>query len=282
MAWNFSIIKIIMAKKNFSNNYLLPLAAASFALALVIHQRSPRPEIRISKQESALNLSQELLGITALGNQRLLASVLWIQTLLETDHEHYTRRDLGSWMYLRFRTISRLDPRFYENYLWGGMFLSIIKDDLEGAADIFERGLKYYPQDFGLNYAAGFNYYFEMGEFDRGLRKFEVIQDHPSAPMGLRFVINKLRFETSRDYDSTLTFLRYTYANTQDPVMQHKLSRDIYALKAERDLKCLNERGERCERTDADGQPYLLRDGEWRAQTEFTPYRIHRSRSPEK
>jgi tetratricopeptide (TPR) repeat protein len=262
-----------------SNKFLLPLAVVCFALALYIHQSFTRPIIHIDKQESATNINRNFLIMAAAGNKRLLSSIIWIQTLLESDLEKYDRHDLSNWMYIRFLTIATLNPRFYENYLWGGMYLSIIKDDLEGAADIYERGLEYYPDDYQLLYNASFNYYVEMGNYQRGLALLEKLLEHPQSPHGLKFIINKLRYETGSSFESTFNFLKHQLEITKDPVMKNKIMGDIYSLKADHDLKCLNQAGGAgCEKIDAFGNPYLFSEGKWQAQLPFKPYKIFREK----
>lgn len=194
---------------------------------------------------------------------------------MESDTDHYKLKDKNNWMYLRFNTIHELDPQFYENYLYGGLFLSIIKDDIEAGADIYEKGLKRYPDDYQLNYNAGFNYYFEMGDFEKGLEKLEKIQNNPAAPKGLIFIINKLRFEAGRDYDAALAFIQFSLQNTKDPVLVNKLSADLYALKAQRDLECLNEGKTDCDMRDAEGHYYRKEGDTWKSQRPFNPYKIH-------
>ena len=87
----------------------------------------------------------------SMGQKRVLADLIWIATLLESDVEHYKSDDLNSWMYLRFKTLFELDPSFLTGYRFAGKYLSIVKDDLEGAKEIFEQGLANYPQDYQLN-----------------------------------------------------------------------------------------------------------------------------------
>lgn len=254
---------------------LLGLALVLFIAAGIIHQKHKKPIVQLSKQDSALNIDKDILVFMSAGNKRMLADLLWIQTLLESDLEKYSGRDLNSWMYVRFLSIAFLDKYFYENYLYGGLYLSIIKDDLEGAADIFEKGLLLYPDDYKLNYHAGFNYYFEMGELEKGFEKLEKIKNSPELAPGVKFIIEKLRFETTQNYDLTLEYLINSYENTHDEILRNKLASDIYALKAERDLKCLNTNEQNCDHLDAEGIPYRFNGKEWNASREFVPYKIH-------
>lgn len=265
-----------MLKFRNSNNYLSAgLSVVCFIMSIKIHGKFSKPIIEISKQDSAVNFDRNFLNIFSIGNNRLISNVLWIQTLIESDLEKYVEKNLNNWMYHRFRTISVLDDRFYENYLYGGMYLSIVKDDLQGAADIYERGLRFYPNDYKLNFNAGFNYYFEMGKFAEGLKRLEQIENHPELPPSIKFIINKLRFEVTNNYDSALLFLKVSIESTQDPTLQKKLKSDFYALKAERDLNCLNNSLGNCSTTDAENLPYFFSKGKWNARKIFERYKIH-------
>lgn len=274
---------MIMVKLNKFKSFLVPLSGLGLLTAASYwNLQFELPELDISKQESSLNVSSDFLSYANLGNSRLLSAFLWISTLLEADTEHYKKSDFKNWMYLRFRTISKLDPLFYENYLWGGMLLSIVKDDPESASEIFEEGLQIFPQDFRLNYMAGFNDYFERGDYASGLEKFQRIQDHPQAPSGLKFIVGKLKFETTGDYEMTREFLEYNLKATNSEMLQKKLRADLYALTAERDLECLNSLGPtQCSTVGYDGTSYVYSEGKWKAPREFNRYKINRKKKGE-
>lgn len=251
-------------------------AATLFAIAGILNQKLEKPVIVLSKDESAININRNALLFFNLGNKRLLADLLWIQTLLESDEEHYNKKDLNSWMYLRFMNISVLDPLFYENYYFGGVYLSIVKNDLVGASEIYDRGLEFYPQDYQLNYNSGFNYYFELEDYQKGLSRLEAIKNHPKAPPFIKSIINKLAFETDKKFESALAFLKQSYQEAKDEGIKSKIAKDIYALQAELDLECLNEKRNDCNTKDVYGNPYILKDRIWRASINFKPYRLTR------
>ena len=261
----------------FRNNSLLVIAFTFLLVAVTINRTLIKPSIKVDRQSDAFNFNTSFLKLLSSGNKRIISSTIWIQTLLESDQEKYNRKDYESWMYLRFLTIASLDPRFYENYLYGGMYLSVVKNDLLGAADIFERGLEYYPQDYRLNYYSGFNYFFELGDYEKGFEKLQRIENHPHAPPLLRQIVSKLRFETSGDYEVALQFLKENLKLVKDDMIREKLSKDIYAVAAQRDLECLNEGRKNCSMTDAYGIPYIKdEEGKWKSKVPFNPYKIFR------
>lgn len=260
----------------FTNNTLILIIALVLLLAAcLINTLTKKPLITVSKQETAININTKFLSILSAGHKRLITDLLWTQTLIESDTEHYNKKDLNSWLFLRFKTISVLDPTFYENYLYGGQFLSIMKDDLEGASYIFDKGLTHYQDDYDLNYNAGFLYYFEMGDYKRGLKNIEKIQFHSRAPSFFPSVVNKLKMETGvLDLKTILSVVLAQYQSTHDKNLKLKFKSDLYAIKAEIDLKCLNSGNVNCDRFDAEYNNYILLNGKYHSQKSFTPYRL--------
>ncbi len=267
-------------------NILLPVFVIGLLLAL--QQRfaitEPLPKISISKQETAFNLNDEIFMIFNLGQKRLLSSIIWIETLMESDTEHYQNNDLGSWMYLRFNTLNRIDPNFYEVYRFGGQYLSIVKDDLTGAAEIYERGLKLFPDDFWLNFHAGFHYFFEMGNRKRSLEIFKKIAFRPEAQKYTPYlptILGRIQAEQTGVDESLFSMLFTTYAEIRDDgPLKDRLYIGLYAIRAEIDLNCLNNGGKKCRTKDFDGVPYQYnsKTKKYQAQKAWKPFRIKKKR----
>jgi tetratricopeptide (TPR) repeat protein len=261
------------------NDYRFHFAAGFLLLcsAGLINLILKKPLIKLTKQDTAVNLNKNIFIFGSAGNKRLITDLIWIQTLLESDTEHYKKRDLNSWLFLRFNSIAALDPKFYENYLYGGQYLGIIKDDLDGANQLYKIGLKYFPDDYSLNYNAGFLNYYEIGNFQEGIKYLERIKKHPRAPLYIQSIINKLIFEVSGDKQEALKLLHENFNHTKDPTLKNRLYIDIYSLKADIDLNCLNAKKSNCERVDADGEPYISDKGSYRSKKPTAPYRLFRN-----
>ncbi len=270
------MISSFRSKHIFPDSTLLVFGIICFLIAGIINQGTPKPVPDIKKQETALNINKDLLVFLSAGNKRLLTDLLWVQTLIESDLEHYAAKDLNSWMYLRFDTISVLDPFFYQNYYWGGQYLSIIKDDLYGAVALMEKGVKYYPDDYKLNFNLSFAYYFELGDYQKGLQYIEKIKFHPKAPAFIPSLAMKMKVELGFDYNVVLSLIYDIMTTTQDSALKEKLTADFHALKSERDLTCLNQLKTGCEHLDAYGVPYIKVLGKYHTQTPFVPYRLKR------
>lgn len=273
-------MQIYSLRKHFfqKDKVLLFFAVSFFLIAGSLNNRFKKPPLILDKQETALNINKELLIFLSAGNKQLITDLLWVQTLLESDIGHYNKKDLNSWMYLRFLTISHLDPRFYENYLFGGQYLSIVKDDLLGAVNLMSKGIYNYPTDYKLRYHLGFTYFYELGDAKNGAKWLETIQNHPKAPSFLKSIVIKLKLEEEKDYDATLLILKDLLQSTKDKYLKERLIKDLYAVKAERDLKCLNSGSKNCDYNDQYGVPYFRQGGRYFSQKNFSPYKINKKK----
>lgn len=235
------------------------------------------PAIKVSKQESAINFNTDLVKIFSMGQKRVLADSIWITTLLESDVEHYKGDDLNSWIYLRFKTLFALDPKFLAGYRFAGKYLSIVKDDLEGAKEIFEQGLSHYPLDYQLNLDAGFLYGFEMGEFELAKKRYEIALQYPQAPDFLRSIIIKFDYESTQNRELTFKLLSETYKTLADGShIKEKMKKDLYSLKAEIDLDCLNSGQTNCDQLDYLGNRYIKNEKGYSSKYPFKKYKLFR------
>lgn len=154
------------------------IIASSLFLALLVGTNTLLSYKKPIVPDQFTTLTPEFVKIISFGNYRFLSSFIWAKTLLDADTDHIKKGEV-SWLSYRFNLISELDPTFYENYLHGGVYLSIIKDDIYSAAKLFEKGMKFYPNDFKLTYNAAFNYHFQIKDFNRSLKLYEKIQLMP-------------------------------------------------------------------------------------------------------
>jgi hypothetical protein len=220
-----------------------------------------KPNIAVSNEQKIYNLNENIMVVFNLGFSRAISSLLWVHTLLESDEEFYKKRDLGSWMFLRFKTIAALDKKFYDNYLYGGKYLSIIKDDIIGAEELFRKGLKEYPKDFWLSINTAHNYLFEMGNTAKALKYYSQVKFNPLAKKYFP-LLPSLVAKIERDRGSTSTayeLLKAAYDKSTTKKFKNYYGKRLYALKAEMDLNCLNSlKSTGCSQMDFFGGPYLI------------------------
>lgn len=219
------------------------------------------PKLVINKEDSSYTINKNFLSYASFGNQRLFSSILWTYTLLSADIVHIEDQSKSSWLYERFNTISFLDKDFYENYLYGGQYLSIIKDDIYGAEKIYSKGLEIYPDDFNLLWNSGFNYYFELKEYKKALEVYEHLFKLGGADRFkiLPIFISNLKSENHGN-ELAFNYLVNIYRTMPDGSIKDNVEADLYAYKALIDLYCLNKTNRQCQSLDFYGNPYIKKD----------------------
>ncbi len=268
-----------MKALNYLKKYFIVLFAfLLFFIAFTINRNLTKPNIVISKQMQTWNLNNLMILRFNLGFKRLGSSILWISTILESDVDHYKSRDLNSWMFLRFNSISELEPKFYENYAFGGPYLSIIKDDIPGASILYKKGLVLFPNDYNLLKNAGFHFYFEAADYKEAHLIYKKLK---SFPLISPIIVNTLsRLEASEgnlnDAFELLSDLQKKH-DRSGPIGE-KIYQQRYAIKSEIDLNCLNEHKMNCQKIDLDNTPYVRNGTIYQASKKWIPYRIKRKK----
>jgi hypothetical protein len=201
-------------------------------IAGLMHSNIKKPPIVISKQDSAINFNAGIQYLN-LDLKRMIASMLWVATLIEGDVEHYKKRDLNSWMFHRFKLILHLDPYFKEGYQYGAQYLSIVKDDILGATYIYEKGLEKYPDDFFLNYQAAIHFFNEAGEVAKAIPLLEKVKDNSRSPSYIKSLIETLRLKAGISKEEVLKNLYHLREQTQDPNLIQLYDIRINKLKKE-------------------------------------------------
>ncbi len=260
--------------KSLSNTIGFAFILLGLSGAYLVSRTIEKPSLFITKQQSSFNIDNNFFAVFNLGQKRLYSSLLWIATILESDHDHYKGRDLNSWMYLRFLTISNLEPKFLKTYTFGGPYLSIIKDDLEGASVIYDKGLAIYPNEFDLLNNAAFHYQFEKIDRKKAYDIYKKLNTFPNA--GLTIVSQYARLESEHGNLATaFQLLSNIYEKQEDKgsFLAKRIRIFLYAIKAEQDLKCLNSKQKSCLTRDLNNEPYVKKDGVYFAQTPWAPYK---------
>ena len=261
------------------------------AILLLIHTTAavclmhfPRQVPTASNQLKTLNFRPIFVTALSFGHKRMVSSFYWVTTMIQADIERPVLEGGFSWLYYRFLQIAHLDPFFYDNYAHGGLYLSIVKDDAQGAKDIFERGLAIYRDDFWLNYYGAFNDLFELGDLESALAKYRRVLEHPLIEKNsvlkkviIRIVSAGYEADTAyRIFSSLLQTIRHERA-------RKKIEGYLYALKAQGDLGCLNEgRVDGCSFVDYFGDRYYRdKGGRYKAVRQWKKFGIRETASLE-
>jgi hypothetical protein len=259
--------------KYISSSIYVVVIILALSGAFVISKKNEKPLLFISKQQSSFNLNENIFLYFNLGQKRLISSLYWVATILDSDVDHYKQRDLNSWMFIRFNTISLLEPKFYENYNFGGPYLSIIKDDLAGADVIYDKGLAIYPDDYSLLLNSGFHYYFEQKNLVKAYPILNKLKNNTKAPQYIISALARIESDRGNLADSLVILTEYQSRFDKSSILWQKIDNQIYSVKAELDLECLNQNKMNCSKSDHNGILYILKNKKYYAAQSWIPYR---------
>ena len=74
------------------------------------------------------------------------------------------------WSFLMLDAVTNLAPHFRFAYLMGTTMLSVLVEDHEGAALLYEKALKNFPYDWKLYYRAAHLYLFELDDIEKAAK----------------------------------------------------------------------------------------------------------------
>ncbi|MGZ3786849.1 MAG: tetratricopeptide repeat protein [Bdellovibrio sp.] len=105
------------------------------------------------------------------GYSEATADIFWIRSLQDFDFcekkisKNYCSNE--SWLYNMLEAVTNLSPSFRIPYAAGGLALTVIVSDIDGATKIFEKGIKAFPHDWPILYRAAYHYLYELNDKKR-------------------------------------------------------------------------------------------------------------------
>ena len=95
------------------------------------------------------------------------------------------------WSFRLLDAITRLTPKFRMPYAVGASTLSILIDDHLGAKIIYERAMKYFPDDWKILYRAAYHYLYELQELEKAAELLDRAGD-AGAPFWVKSLASRL------------------------------------------------------------------------------------------
>jgi len=130
--------------------------------------------------------NEKLLDHFTVGQQALVADLLWLQCIQYTAREF--RGDFKfTWLNQMCDTIVRLDPYFVDVYRWGGQFLAMLKYDSDASIDLMKRGIPDNPDRWELPFEIARTYILNRNDEIAGAHYLAMAATTGSPPM---FVID--------------------------------------------------------------------------------------------
>ncbi len=162
------------------------------------------------------------------GFDSVIASAIWIDLLQRSRHQH-SGEDSLSWEYVQLDAINRLDPWFERAYSFGGVVLSVLVQDKEGARRILQRWVRRSPRDWHIHYLYGYHLFFELKDFETASKHILRAAELEGAPSWLNSLAVRLLSETGALAES-LRLCVSLYDQVNDTEGKDRLSMRIRSL----------------------------------------------------
>lgn len=125
------------------------------------------------------------------GFDETMSDLLWLRFIQDAYVCAENDQCSEKWGYQMLNQASILAPRFRSLYTFGASNVSVILDDDDGAKVLYDRGLLYFPNDWEVNYRAGYHYLVELDEPARAAELFNVASQN-GAPFWTRSLSARL------------------------------------------------------------------------------------------
>ncbi|MDG0817770.1 tetratricopeptide repeat protein [Bdellovibrio svalbardensis] len=203
-----------------------------FAFLLVVLSSLLRPGVKF--EEKHLILPPPQIERFSFGYSEVVADVFWIRILQDFDYcdekivEGQCRNN--SWMFQMLDVTTKLAPHFRIAYAAGGISLTVLVGDLEGATKIFERGVQMLPHDWTISYRAAYHYLYEVKDKKRAAEL--LIQAGQNGAPPWVFTLAGRLYSDSGELDLAQNLLQEMKDTNQDETLIKRLQDKIDSMKA--------------------------------------------------
>ncbi|MFM6926923.1 MAG: hypothetical protein ACKOX6_00575, partial [Bdellovibrio sp.] len=138
-------------------------------------------------------------------------------------------------LYKMLDSITNLSPHFRMPYATGGLALSVIISDIEGATKIFDKGAQAFSHDWPILYRAAYHYLYEVNDKKRAAEL--LIQAGKNGAPQWVFTLAGRLYSDSGNLDLAKALLQEMKNSKQDPTLIERLEKKIESMKSESSKK---------------------------------------------
>lgn len=167
------------------------------------------------------------------GFNESIADILWIRSIQDFSYcdQQITQKICknNSWLYKMLDAVTNLAPQFRVPYAVGSLALTVIITDVDGATQIFEKGIKAFPNDWPILYRAAYHYLYEVKDKKRAAELL-IQAGQNGAPPWVFTLAGRLYSDTG--HTELAEALLQEMSNTeQDPILIKRLRDKIDSIK---------------------------------------------------
>ncbi len=167
------------------------------------------------------------------GYKDLLADIFWLRTIQDFDYCEERTVTLHckeqGWLSQMLNLITDLAPKYRIVYATGGLALSVLISDVEGARLFYEKAAKAFPYDWPILYRAAYHNLYEVKNKDRAA-EFLVQAGKAGAPPWVFSLAAKLYTEEGK-IQLGETLLKDLESQSVDPAVIEKMRTRINEAK---------------------------------------------------
>ena len=134
------------------------------------------------------------------------------------------------WGYSMIKVLIGLAPRFHYAIQMAPITLSVIADDIEGATELFQQSTNLFPNDWKIQYDAGYHFMVELEDYNSAARFFQRASIL-GAPRWLPLLIAKLHTKAGKTALAELTLKNYIETVEDDEGLKIRAVEKLKALK---------------------------------------------------
>jgi tetratricopeptide (TPR) repeat protein len=216
---------------SFNSTKIPSILLGIFAFVLVLStQLNPLPA---SNRKSIYMSPPPMMERFTFGYSEVIADSIWIRTVQDLDFCEQSIAENtcknNSWLYHMVDTVTNLSPKFRLAYAVGGLSLTILISDIEGATKIFEKSVKAFPKDWPILYRAAYHYLYEVKDNKRAAELLIQAADN-GAPTWTRTLAGRL-YTDSGNIDLAEKLLQDMKDSNQDQTLIKRLEQKIRSMK---------------------------------------------------
>lgn len=181
----------------------------------------------------------EYLKPALLGYHHLGADTLWLK-LIQVVGKRQNSADEYEWIYHALDVVTTLDPHYAYAYYVGGNILGDLARRPDLSNRLLKKGSEANPQIWYIPFLLGYNYYFLMGDPQKGAEFIMRAASLPGGPSYLPGLATRMAAEGGTP-DTALLFLEARLHETNDPDEQAFFLNRMKEVLIERDIRILEE-----------------------------------------
>ena len=187
--------------------------------------------------------SAEMLELTSLGNEGLVADLLYLWSI--QYYSKYQPHERFLYLETVYELITDLDPLYHDAYRVGALIMQLSTVDEEGQKQavirLFDKALRNMPADYEIAESAGWDMFIRYRDKTEGIRYFKAAVEIPGSPMRLRrFLAAWSEDEQGWTLEDAISYWTDVRDSSEDAYHRAVSERQIYRLIASRDEAVLD------------------------------------------